>query len=156
MYYVKHRCHAPGETQHHCNQEVPNRQPSRNSQGGVKQEAVYDEANDGHDDPADVRPYEATDEDDGVEDEVGDGEELGAVVHREGAGAAAEVVQPDAHLEHQLQLTSVPKLVFASVDNVRKRPSPRQKLRPFVARKRVVASRGRKEEDGGGGERASE
>ena len=38
------------------------------------------------------------DEDDCVEDEVGDGEVLGAVLHREGAGAAAEVVQPDAHL----------------------------------------------------------
>ena len=38
------------------------------------------------------------DKDDGVEDEVGDGEVLGAVLHGDGAGAAAEVVQPDAHL----------------------------------------------------------
>ena len=38
------------------------------------------------------------DEDDGVEDDVGDGEVLGAVLHGEGAGAAAEVVQSDAHL----------------------------------------------------------
>ena len=68
------------------------------------------------------------DEDDGVEDDVGDGEVLGAVLHREGAGAAAEVVQPDAHLASWMgdfpekltsrksrrysSLTSVPKPVF--------------------------------------------
>ena len=67
-------------------------------QCAVQQQPVDDEPDERHDDPPDVRPDDGADEDDGVEDEVGDGEVLGAVLHGEGAGAAAEVVQPDAHL----------------------------------------------------------
>ena len=73
-------------------------QKSADLQCGVQQQPVDDDPDERHDDPSDVGPYDGADEDDCVEDEVGDGEVLGAVLHGKGAGAAAEVVQPYAHL----------------------------------------------------------